>query len=123
MEEYDKKTNAKLEEEYKKKMDNAKVIKNQLVEFKHNHIKKIKDEMLEGELLKRKVRDEQEKERIKDQIRLEAQRKAREDFKRANEELKVYNEELKKKEDEEMKIIEKYATKKEYMEQLRKDKE
>ena len=44
---------AKLECEYTKKMENAKDISDQLEEFKINYIKQLKEEMLEGELIKR----------------------------------------------------------------------
>ena len=53
MEDYDQKMRAKLEREYTKKMENAKDISDQLEEFKINYIKQLKEEMLEGELIKR----------------------------------------------------------------------
>jgi len=53
MEEYDAKMLEKLEKEYIKKMDNSKAISDQLDEFKINYIKSLKEEMLEGELIKR----------------------------------------------------------------------
>jgi hypothetical protein len=53
MEEYDQKMRAKLEREYTKKMENAKDISDQLEEFKINYIKQLKEEILEGELIKR----------------------------------------------------------------------
>lgn len=53
MVEYDAKMRAKLEREYTKKMGNAKDISDQLEEFKINYIKTLKEEMLEGELIKR----------------------------------------------------------------------
>lgn len=53
MQEYDEKMRAKLEEEYKIKMNNAKDISDQLEDFKLRYIKGIKEEMLEGELIKR----------------------------------------------------------------------
>jgi len=52
-----------LEVEYKKKMRNAKDIKKQLHEFKLNYVKRMQEDMLEGELIKRQVEDELEKER------------------------------------------------------------
>ena len=58
MEEYDTKLTKKLEGQYKVKMDNAKVIKNQLYDFKVKHIKKMKEEQMEGELIKRKVKED-----------------------------------------------------------------
>jgi len=62
MEEFDEKTKKKLEEYYQKKRENAKVIKNQLHDFKMTHIKRIKEEMLEGELIKRKAKEDMEAE-------------------------------------------------------------
>ena len=65
MNEYDDKTKKKIEQHYQKKKENAKVIKNQLHEFKMTHIKRIKEEMLEGELIKRKVKEDMELEQQK----------------------------------------------------------
>lgn len=62
MDEFDEKTKKKLEEHYQKKRENAKVIKNQLHDFKMTHIKRIKEEMLEGELIKRKAKEDMEAE-------------------------------------------------------------
>jgi hypothetical protein len=53
MAEYDQKMREKLEREYNKKMENAKAISDQLEEFKISYIKTLKEEMLEGELIKR----------------------------------------------------------------------
>lgn len=53
MDEYDYKMAKKLEEQHNQKMHNAKVIKQQLYEFKVNTIKQIKNERLEGEIIKR----------------------------------------------------------------------
>jgi hypothetical protein len=53
MEEYDQRMREKLEREYNKKMENSKAISDQLDEFKLNYIKNLKEEMLEGELIKR----------------------------------------------------------------------
>ena len=60
MDEFDEKTIKKIEEHYTKKKENAKVIKNQLNDFKMNHIKRIKEQMLEGELIKRKAKEDLE---------------------------------------------------------------
>ncbi len=43
----------KLEVEYWKKIENAKVIQDQLHGFKMDYVKKMQEDMLEGELLKR----------------------------------------------------------------------
>jgi len=56
----------KLEKEYNKKMENAKAISDQLDEFKLNFIKNLKEEMLEGELIKRQVQDDLEREKIRE---------------------------------------------------------
>ena len=53
MAEYDEKMRAKLEQEYKLKQANARDISEQLETFKLNFIKQLKEEMLEGELIKR----------------------------------------------------------------------
>lgn len=66
MEEYDQKMREKLEREYNKKMENAKDISNQLEEFKVNFIKTLKEEMLEGELIKRQTEEDLEREKIRE---------------------------------------------------------
>jgi hypothetical protein len=66
MEEYDQKMRAKLEREYNKKMTNAKEISDQLEEFKINYIKQLKEEMLEGELIKRQTEEDLEREKIRE---------------------------------------------------------
>ena len=55
MEEYDLRMNARQEEVHRRKQDTAKVVKQQLGEFKHSYIRRIKEEMLEGELVKRRA--------------------------------------------------------------------
>ncbi len=66
MEEYDAKMRAKLEREYNKKMENSKAISDQLEEFKINYIKSLKEEMLEGELIKRQAEEDLEREKIRE---------------------------------------------------------
>ena len=70
MQDYDDKMKLKLEGEYKKKMDNANDIKQQHHEFKMTCIKRIQEEMLEGELIKKQVEDE-----IMNEKRKEGERK------------------------------------------------
>lgn len=60
---YDEKMQAKLEVEYKNKVTNAKDISDQLESFKLNYIKSLKEEMLEGELIKRQVEEDLEREK------------------------------------------------------------
>jgi len=63
MTEYDEKMRAKLEQEYKLKQVNAKDISEQLENFKLNFIKQLKEEMLEGELIKRQTEEDLEREK------------------------------------------------------------
>lgn len=66
MAEYDQKMREKLEREYNKKMENAKAISDQLEEFKISYIKTLKEEMLEGELIKRQVEEDLEREKVRE---------------------------------------------------------
>ena len=54
----------RMEEMYKRKQETAKVIKTQLHQSKMNYIKKLKDDVLEGELIKRKAREDLEAARL-----------------------------------------------------------
>lgn len=87
MEEYDERLRQKLEKEYHKKMKNSQSISDQLEDFKLNYIKGLKEEELEGLLIKRQVEDEMEKEKQKELRRLERVQQTREEFKKANEDL------------------------------------
>ena len=80
----------KLEKEYNKKMENSKAISDQLDEFKLNFIKNLKEEMLEGELIKRKAREDLEAARIAELQRRAKQARTREDLDSANQDLKAY---------------------------------
>lgn len=53
-------------------MQNQRVVSDQLQEYKMKYIKRMQDEMLEGELIKRQVQDELERERDRE---LERRRK------------------------------------------------
>lgn len=53
MAEYDERLREKLEKEYHKKMKNAANVQDQLEDYKLNYIKKLKEEQLEGELIKK----------------------------------------------------------------------
>ena len=121
--EQDEKTRAALEQQYKKKMDNATDINNQLEEFKMSYVKKLQEEMLEGELLKKQVEEDLEKERQKEINRILTNKKLQEEQKQANEHLKQIAEEKRQKEIDEEKKIEDFAKKKERLDKLRKDKE
>jgi hypothetical protein len=90
MEEYDKRMQDRMEEMYKRKQDTAKVIKNQLHQSKMTYIKKLKDDILEGELIKRKAREDLEAARIAELQRRAKQARTREDLDSANQDLKAY---------------------------------
>ena len=121
--EYDEKLRLKLMEEYNKKMANAKVVKDQLLEYKMNCIKRFQEEQLEGELIRRQVEEELERERQKEWERKLQQKNQADNFRKANEELKQYAEEAKRKQEEEEKRIEEYAQKRDAMQKLRREKE
>ena len=87
MAEYDERLREKLEKEYHKKMKNAANVQDQLEDYKLNYIKKLKEEQLEGELIKKQVEEELEREKLRDLDRLKRAAKTREEFKHANEEL------------------------------------
>lgn len=84
MEEYDLRMREKLEKEYNKKMENAKAISDQLDEFKLNFIKNLKEEMLEGELIKRQVQDDLEREKIRELQRQKKAQQIKDDIIKAN---------------------------------------
>ena len=90
MEEYDKRMQERMEEMYKRKQDTAKVVKDQLHQSKMTYIKKLKDEILEGELIKRKAREDLEAARIAELQRRAKQARTREDLDSANQDLKAY---------------------------------
>lgn len=69
MAEYDERLREKLEKEYHKKQKNAQMVTDQLEDFKFNYIKKLKEEQLEGELIKKQVEEELERERYRDMER------------------------------------------------------
>ena len=113
MEEYDRRMQERLEELHARKHETARVVKQQLYDFKQQYIKRVKEEMLEGELVKRKARQELELEKQKELERRKRQAKTREELTQANEALKRYNDELKRKEREEEERQAAYALKKE----------
>lgn len=87
MAEYDERLREKLEKEYYKKLQNTQSISQQLEEFKLNYIKKMKEEQLEGELIKKQVEEELERERQREIERLKRVAQTRKEFEDANAEL------------------------------------
>lgn len=84
MAEYDEKMRAKLEQEYKLKQANAKDISEQLENFKLNFIKQLKEEMLEGELIKRQTEEDLEREKQREIMRQQKVAQMRADLAEAN---------------------------------------
>ena len=123
MEEYDERLREKLEKEYHKKMKNTQMITEQLEEFKMNFIKKIKEEELEGELIKKQVQGELDKEKMRDVQRVERVKKTREEFKNANEDLLRLQAQIALKEQEEEQRILEHSKKKDAIDHLKKTKE
>jgi len=85
MVEYDERFREKLEKEYRKRMKNADNISTQLEDFKMSFIKRMKEDELEGELIKKQVEEDLGREKLKE---LERRRKAsnrKDEFKVANE--------------------------------------
>jgi hypothetical protein len=54
---------SRLDEAQRRKQETAKVVKQQLYDFKREHLRRLKEEALEGELVKRKVKEELERRR------------------------------------------------------------
>jgi len=83
----------------------------------------MKEEQLEGELIKKQVEEEIEREKLRDMERKKRAAQTREEFKKANEELLQVQAEIALKEREEEKRIEEYAKKKDALDHLKKTKE
>jgi len=123
MKEYDEKMRTKLEEEYKRKMDNAEAISQQLEDFKLNYIKQLKEEMLEGELIKRQVNEDLEREKLKELARQKRIAEMKQSLVESNKEITRQRESDKKRElAEEIKIGE-HAKKRLEMENMKKERE
>jgi len=101
----------------------AKVQKEQLAEYKEKRFREIEDQMLEGELLRRKAIEDLESEKQAERKRRDTAIKALSETQKANEYLKqIKAEDMLRQQREEEKIQE-YAERKEKMLQLRKNKE
>lgn len=97
--------------------------KEQLAEYKEKRFREVEDQMLEGELLRRKALEDLETERISEAKRRENAVKALRETQKANDYLKqIKAEDMLKQQMEEQKIQD-YAARKEKMLQLRKQKE
>ena len=123
MQEYDEKMRAKLEQEYKMKLTNAKDISDQLENFKLNYIKQLKEEMLEGELIKRQTEEDLEREKQREIARQQRVAQMRSDFSDANQQLMKAKEAEKLKDIEDDIKVSEFASKKEQLETMKKERE
>jgi hypothetical protein len=123
LQEQDLKTRKALEKEFKQKMKNAEDVQKQLDDFRMSYIKKYQEEMLEGELLKRQVEDDVEKERQKELNRILRNKQLQEEQRIANVHMQELLEQSRQKEILEDKKIEEFGKQKARLDKLRKDKE
>lgn len=123
MREYDEKMRAKLEQEYKLKMQNATDISDQLENFKLTYIKQLKEEMLEGELVKRQVEEDIEREKLREIARQKKVAQMRSDLAHANKEILMQREAERIKNLEDERRVEEHAKKAQMLETMKKEKE
>jgi hypothetical protein len=83
----------------------------------------MKEEQLEGELIKKQVEEELDRERLRDLERMKKAAETRESFQKANEELLKMQAEIALKEKEEERKIEEHARKTDALDHLKKTKE
>jgi hypothetical protein len=88
-----------------------------------NYIKKMKEEQLEGELIKKQVQEELNREKLRDIERAKRVAKTREEFKQANEELLMVQAQIALKEQEEEQRIIEHGKKQDALKHLQKTKE
>lgn len=101
----------------------AKAQKQQLAEYKEKRFREIEDQMLEGELLRRKAIEDLDGERFAEVKRRDQAVKAMQETEKANEYLKQIKAEDMLRQQREQEKIQEYAVRKEKMIQLRKAKE
>ena len=113
MKDYDNRLQTKLEQQYKKKVNNANMIQNQLHEFKNKYVEQLQEEYLEGQLLKRKVEEDIEDERRKEMEQILLNKKIQQQQIQANHDLEEIKRQQREKELEEERKIAEFAKKKE----------
>jgi hypothetical protein len=113
----------KLEAEYVKKMENSKAISDQLDEFKLNYIKTLKEEMLEGELMKRQAEEDLEREKIREVQRQKKMQGIKEDIAKSNRDQIRQQQLMKQRELDEEVRIEKFTQQKAMLDQEKEDRE
>ena len=120
---YDEKEKSKADHEHKKKAQNAVVIKEQWKEAQIKKQKQAQESKVEGELLKRQVEEELEKDHLKEMNRKQKALETQQDFLEANERLQKTKDEIKLKETEAERKTLVYAEEKEKLNGIRKQKE
>ena len=87
MVEYDERLRSKLERDFVRRQQHCKDVQDQLNDFRLDHVRKMKEDQLEGQLIKRHVQDELEREHQKEIERKERMAKQKEAFEKANQDL------------------------------------
>lgn len=123
MSEYDEKMKKKLEQEYALRQENAKNISDQLDQFKLTYIKQIKEELLEGELIKRQVEEDLEREKQKEIQRQKRTAQMRADLAEANQNQMKQKQAALLQEAEEEKKIDSFAKQRDERETMKKERE
>ena len=120
MEDYDKKEAEKAKNEEEKKKFRMKIINDQLQESKIKIIQDYQEKLVEGGLMKLKMKRALEDEKKEKDLIEQRKKEQRKQYIEANKKLLQYKEEQKKKEIEEDKKIKEFAFKKQQLEDLRK---
>ena len=123
MVEYDEKMKKKLEQEYHLRQENSKNISDQLEQFKLNYIKQIKEELLEGELIKRQVEEDLEREKQKEIARQKKGAQIRADLAEANKNQLKQKQAALLEEAEQEKKIEEFAKARDARDEMKKERE
>ena len=123
MAEYDEKMKKKLEQEYNLRQENSKNISDQLESFKLNYIKQIKEELLEGELIKRQAEEDLEREKQKEIARQKKTAQIRADLAEANKNQLKQKQAALLQEAEDEKRIEEFAKARDGRETMKKERE
>ncbi|OMJ87723.1 hypothetical protein SteCoe_10465 [Stentor coeruleus] len=123
LQEYDKQMIIKLQQEQKRKQEVKKTLKDQLTDNKQRIVKRMQEDYIEGQLMKKKAKEDIEAEKKAEMARRQRAIEAQSETKKANE----YLQELKRQEaqrlaEEEKRTME-YAAKKEAVMSMRKGRE
>lgn len=121
--EYDDKEATQAMREREKKAEQQKVLKKQHEEFIHKRVNRLREEKVEGQIVKIKAEEAVEEEKMAELQRKNQLLKAQAETKKANEELERIREQLRQKEKEEDEKIEEFRKNKEDMISLRAQRE